>query len=234
MGITRKYVYNGSVKKQDDDDDKDQENKTYYKILNPDWKCRGYQYRLGGTYSIPEKDLVLGDWGFHCCEHAVDCLAFYDLNPLNHYVEVKMLGKIITSSPYDKQSKCATNVMKIEREIPYEEWLELCTVTMIAFVDNRKYLEEIYVKGIVEKSLEYFDDVSEQEEDLVEHCHTRIPDRVPFRYNTEEYRRDKTLKRTSNWIEKTENARIVDYDYNGIPETEFIYYGTGTESKPLQ
>jgi hypothetical protein len=220
MNMTRKYVYNGSVKKQDDDD-QDQENKMYYKILNPDWTCLGYQYQLSRTYSIPEGDLELCKCGFHFCEHPIDCLAFYDLNPLNHYVEVKMLGKIITSSPDDKQAKCATNVMKIEREIPYEEWLELCTVTMIVFVDDKKYEEELYVKGILEKSLEYFDDVSDQEEDLVEHCHTRIPDCVPFRYNREQYRRDKTLKRTSNWIEKTKNALIVEYDSNGIPETEF-------------
>jgi hypothetical protein len=122
------YVYNGSVKKQDNDD-KDQKDKIYYKILNSDWTCRGYQYQLGETYSIPEEDLVLCQCGFHCCEHPLDCLEFYHLIPSNHYVEVKMLGKIVTSKG-SYEPKCATNMLKIEREIPYEEWLELCTVTV--------------------------------------------------------------------------------------------------------
>jgi hypothetical protein len=144
--MSRQYVYNGSVKKQDNDDKEDKkENKIYYKILNSDWTCRGYQYKLGGTYSIPEEDLVLCQCGFHCCEHPLDCLEFYSSNPSNRYAEVKMLGKIVTSKP-DDDPKCASNILKIEREIPYQEWLELCTV-MVSRWSGGYYEENYWVKG---------------------------------------------------------------------------------------
>jgi hypothetical protein len=145
--MSRQYVYNGRVKKQDNkDQDQDQENKIYYKILDPDWTCLGYQYQLGGTYSIPEKDLILCKRGFHCCEHPLDCLEFYSASASNHYVEVKMLGKIVTSKPDDDKPKYATNILKIEREIPYEEWLELCTV-MVSSSSGPYYEENDWLKG---------------------------------------------------------------------------------------
>jgi hypothetical protein len=143
--LSRQYVYNGSVKKPDNKD-QDQENKIYYKILNSDWTCRGYQYQLGGTYSIPEEDLELCQCGFHCCEHPLDCLEFYRSHPSNRYAEVKMLGKIVTSNPDDDKPKCATNILKIEREIPYEEWLELCTVMVSGWLRG-SYEENHWVKG---------------------------------------------------------------------------------------
>jgi hypothetical protein len=95
---------------------------------------------------MPEEDLVLSECGFHCCAHPLDCLVSYTAYPSNHYVEVKMLGKILTSSPDDPEPKCATNILKIEREIPYEEWLELCTVTVSRWSPGY-YIENHWVKG---------------------------------------------------------------------------------------
>jgi hypothetical protein len=145
-----RYVYNGTVKKQDNGD-KAKEDRIYYKVLNPDWTRLGYQYQLGGTYSIPERDLVLCKCGFHCCEHPIECLEFYELNPLNHYVEVKMLGKIVPPWGYDSVRKYATSIIRIEREIPYEDWLELCTVTESRGI-AQGYEEREWVKGKLSES----------------------------------------------------------------------------------
>jgi hypothetical protein len=147
-----RYVYNGTVKKEDSGD-KAKEDRIYYKILNPDWTCLGYQYQLGGTYSIPERDLVLCKCGFHCCEHPIECLDFYELNPLNHYVEVKMLGKIVPPWGYGYESvqKYATNIIRIEREIPYEDWLELCTITESRGI-AQGYEEREWMKGKLSES----------------------------------------------------------------------------------
>jgi hypothetical protein len=137
--MNRTYVYNGAIKKKVD---------TYYKIVTFDWTCLGFEYRVGETYSIPEDKLKLCSSGFHCCAHPVQCLEYYNLSPRNHYVEVKMLGKIVESLPVDSP-KYATNIMKIEREIPYEEWLELCTVTESRFTISSQslYMEQDYIKG---------------------------------------------------------------------------------------
>jgi hypothetical protein len=150
--MNRQYVYDGTVKKQDN---KDEENKIYYKVLKPNWKCLGFKYEVGQTYFMPEETLVLCKCGFHCCEHPIECLSFYDFHPSNHYVEVKMLGKTATSKPSQKP-KCATNIMKIEREIPYEEWLEFCTVSKLVTFENGSRQETTWVKGKCSKKIHFF------------------------------------------------------------------------------
>ena len=38
-----------------------------YKVFNPDWTCRGFQYQVGKCYEIPEKPVVCKR-GFHFCK----------------------------------------------------------------------------------------------------------------------------------------------------------------------
>jgi antitoxin component YwqK of YwqJK toxin-antitoxin module len=153
INMSIEYVYKGSFPKHNNNN-KDQTEKIYYKILSPDWTCLNYQYQLGKTYVMPETSLVLCRSGFHCCEHPVECLLFRDLDPFNHYVEVKMLGKIASSKLVD-DPKHATNILKIEREIPYEEWLELCTVNIRDSRFPRYYVEKDWIKGKVSERREF-------------------------------------------------------------------------------
>lgn len=84
-----------------------------YKIFNYDWKCRGFQYEVGKTYTHKGK-LELCGAGFHFCTRLEDCFQFYDPISWNHIAEVEALGKVI----YDNDlPKCVTNKIRIIKEI---------------------------------------------------------------------------------------------------------------------
>ncbi len=92
-----------------------------YKVFNPDWTCRGYQFEVGKTFTedvTPE----CCDSGFYFCTKVVDCFEYYDFNPENKVAEVEALGDIDTSIG---NSKCSTNKIHIIREITWHEVLDL-------------------------------------------------------------------------------------------------------------
>jgi hypothetical protein len=216
MVISRVYIYNGLQKAADQG--------VGYKVMLPDWKAREgeFQYEVGKTYSMEASGLRLCKSGFHYCEHAIDCLMHYDFVPENKFSQVKIHGKVIRASMGDLilQNKCATNIIEIHNEIGFEEWLQLCSVTVIILRNGRKYKEETYVKGILEKRLRYFVEPSKQGEDVVQFCTTRVPDRVPFRYNMKSYRIDQTLEGTCTWNEAKKENAYVHYDSKGIALSE--------------
>lgn len=85
-----------------------------YKIFNYDWKCRGFQYEVGKTYTYNGK-LELCGAGFHFCTKLEDCFQFYDPISWNHIAEVEALGKVIYGD--DGLPKCVTNKIRIIKEI---------------------------------------------------------------------------------------------------------------------
>ena len=90
-----------------------------FKVFNSNFTCMGFQYEVGQTYEmegIPE----LCERGFHFCEKAVDCFNFYDFNTSNKVAEVEALGVVVKD-----ENKCVTNQIRIVREIPWSELLEL-------------------------------------------------------------------------------------------------------------
>ena len=92
-----------------------------YKVFNPDWTCRGFQYEVGKTF---EDDVTPKCYsrGFHFCTKASDCFSYYDFNPENKVAEVLALGMVDTESC---DTKCCTNKIQIVREI---SWQELLTI----------------------------------------------------------------------------------------------------------
>lgn len=92
-----------------------------YKVFNPDWTCRDFQFEVGKTY---EEDVqpACCERGFHFCTKAVDCFEYYDFNPDNRVAEVEALGDIDTNN---NDSKCSTNKIHIIREITWSEVLDL-------------------------------------------------------------------------------------------------------------
>ena len=92
-----------------------------YKVFNPDWTCRGFQYEVGKTYEMDEKPICC-DRGFHFCKKASDCFKYYSFNPNNKVAEVEALGDIDTNN---NDSKCSTNKIHIIREITWQEVLDL-------------------------------------------------------------------------------------------------------------
>ena len=88
-----------------------------YKVFNPDWTCRGFQYEIGKTYEenvTPE----CYERGFHFCLKASDCFNYYSSDHNNKVAEVLALGELDYST---KDTKCATNKIQIVREIGWDE-----------------------------------------------------------------------------------------------------------------
>ena len=92
-----------------------------YKVFDPDWTCRGYQFEVGKTFEEDVKPECC-DRGFHFCTKASDCFNYYRFDPNNKVAEVEAVGDIDTHSD---DTKCSTNKLHIIREITWQEVLEL-------------------------------------------------------------------------------------------------------------
>src|SRR5690606_8842193 len=81
------------------------------------YKCMGQHYEIGQTYELDGKP-ILCENGFHFCPNMSDVLKYYDYKP-NKFklLEVEALGEIVGEG----DSSC-TNRIKINREVPMEEW----------------------------------------------------------------------------------------------------------------
>jgi hypothetical protein len=90
-----------------------------FKVFNPDWTCRGFQYEVGNTYEENVKPSICGR-GFHFCKQAKDCFNYYTFDPNNKVAEVIALGEVI-----EELDKCSTNKIHIVREITWEELLTI-------------------------------------------------------------------------------------------------------------
>ncbi len=90
-----------------------------YKVFEPDWTCRGFQYEVGKTY---EKDVTpeVCKRGFHFCKQAVDCFNYYPFDPKLKVAEVIALGEID-----EGEGKCCTNRVQIIREVSWGELLAI-------------------------------------------------------------------------------------------------------------
>ena len=90
-----------------------------YKVFNPDWTCRGFQYEVGKTYK-EEKSIKPCQSGFHFCEDANDCFNYYSFDSNNKVAEVFAHGEIKNDG-----DKLVTDKLEIVREI---SWSELLTI----------------------------------------------------------------------------------------------------------
>ena len=90
-----------------------------YKVFNPDWTCRGFQYEVGKTFEH-DGNIELCGSGFHFCQKASDCFNYYDFNSNNKVAEVEALDLVET-----KGNKSVTNKIHIVREIPWQELLTI-------------------------------------------------------------------------------------------------------------
>ena len=91
-----------------------------YKVFNHDWTCRDFQYKIGCTYKMPSDEISICHNGFHFCEKLINCFDFYRLSECVKIAEVEAFGRIITEN-----NKSVTNIIRIIREIPFEEALSM-------------------------------------------------------------------------------------------------------------
>ena len=90
-----------------------------YKVFNPDWTCRGFQYKVGETF-VHNGNIEMCGKGFHFCRKASDCFNYYKFDSNNKVAEVEAVGLVET-----RGDKSVTDKIKIVREI---EWQELLTI----------------------------------------------------------------------------------------------------------
>ncbi|MNW40411.1 Pentapeptide repeats (8 copies) [compost metagenome] len=90
-----------------------------FKVFNPDWTCRSFQYALGGTYTH-EGQMELCGSGFHFCEKLENCFNYYDFNVDNKVAEVEAFGEVESGN-----DKSVTNKIRVVRELTWHEVLEL-------------------------------------------------------------------------------------------------------------
>ena len=92
-----------------------------YKVFNPDWTCRGFQYEVGKTYTY-EGEISLCGSGFHFCPKLADCFSYYAFNGQNKVAEVIAEGETIAQ---DDDNKAVTNKITIVRELSWHEVLDM-------------------------------------------------------------------------------------------------------------
>lgn len=79
-----------------------------YKVFNPDWTCRGFQYEVGKIFEEDVKPSCC-DRGFHFCEKAADCFSYYSFNSENR------VAKVMGCNMRTAQSR-VRNALKIMRK----------------------------------------------------------------------------------------------------------------------
>ena len=93
-----------------------------YKVFNPDWTCRNFQYEVGKAFE-EEVIPICCDRGFHFCKELKDCFNYYQFDPNNKVAEVIALGDVDDDG--GNSSKCCTNKIQIVREISWQEVLDM-------------------------------------------------------------------------------------------------------------
>lgn len=90
-----------------------------YKVFNPDWACRGFQYEVGKTFKH-DGNIEMRGAGFHFCQKISDCFNYYEFNSNNKVAEVEAIGRVET-----RNDKSVTDEITILRELTWYEVLDL-------------------------------------------------------------------------------------------------------------
>lgn len=81
--------------------------------------------------------------GLHFCPRAIDCLRYYSLKDDRRYAEVEAEGDVVTW-----EDECATNRLRVVRELSREEFAALCTGTLTWNEGGQKVKECHYESGL--------------------------------------------------------------------------------------
>ena len=85
---------------------------TAYKGFENDWKCRGFQYKVGESFSH-EGEVKACESGFHACEYPLDVFNYYHPSG-NRFAVVEQSGEL---SRHSGDSKVASKSIAIKAEI---------------------------------------------------------------------------------------------------------------------
>ena len=83
-----------------------------YKGFNSDLTCRGFQYKIGETFTTDEP-ISLCNKGYHFCTSLSDTFRFYTPNEDNVFCEIEASGEIQKGD-----GKCVCSEIKIIKKLP--------------------------------------------------------------------------------------------------------------------
>lgn len=97
-----------------------------YKGFDKNLKCKDYQFYIGVTAVLPEKEnpRICSNDGFHYCNKLEDVFSYYDLKSKNRFCEVEILGNF-TDGTFDNKDKSITTSLKPIREISEKEIFDI-------------------------------------------------------------------------------------------------------------
>jgi len=94
-----------------------------YKVFDENWKCQGFQFKVGETY-IHKGKISMCSSGFHFCEKVTNCFNYKNFDPNNKIAEIEAdENNIILGN-----DKHCTGKITIIREISWEEMLKLANI----------------------------------------------------------------------------------------------------------
>lgn len=93
-----------------------------YKGFNEDFKCRGFQYKVGETYEIKGRVICCAH-GFHACTNPMDVWNYYPITD-SRFSEVELSGEIDKDN---NDSKLCGSKIKILKEISVEDYIRCCS-----------------------------------------------------------------------------------------------------------
>ena len=96
------------------------EQKKYYKGMDVNFQCRGFQFEVGKTYKH-DGDVKACSSGFHSCSNPWDVLSYYDVTSRFSVVEIG--GK---TSTHSDDSKIASAEITIKAELKLPEFITDC------------------------------------------------------------------------------------------------------------
>jgi hypothetical protein len=92
-----------------------------YKATDKEFRCKGFLFEVGKTYTQDGK-LGLCSNGFHFCRKISNCFEYYPFSEETNILEVEILGDYIGNI----EDKECTNKIQIIRVLAWEEVLRLC------------------------------------------------------------------------------------------------------------
>ena len=107
-----------------------------YKIFNPDFTCRGFQYEVGKEYTH-DGYIAVCNSGFHACENPFDALTYYPL--VNQKGQIMKFAQVEQSGTMDcEDDKICSKRIRINAELNLAGFIKAGIEWIKNYTDSKK------------------------------------------------------------------------------------------------